>query len=285
MPLESAQYINSLNAAYPVNTDPISDGDNHIRLIKAAIKATFPNITGAVNATQAELNSLAGLTTPLADQLASKASKTITITSNNGITGGGTLEADRTIGLTGNALQLHQLTGVGYIAKTSSGYSVRTLEAGTGLTLTHPAGDAGNTQLTLNLASDTEGIDGVLATKVMTPAATKAAISNQVVIPTVNIAAGVAAIGAGAVGSMVFAYCASTLSYGNTVAGSALYPTSALYAVTSGAADNFLTLGTSGALSGTWRCLGQQTPLGSASLSTNGTALQGKGATLFVRIA
>jgi microcystin-dependent protein len=56
MPLESAPYINSLNAANPVSTDSVAQADDHIRLIKSAIKATFPNITGPVTATESALN-------------------------------------------------------------------------------------------------------------------------------------------------------------------------------------------------------------------------------------
>jgi microcystin-dependent protein len=56
MALETASFINQLNAANPQSTDSVSQADDHIRLIKSAIKATFPNITGAVTRTQAELN-------------------------------------------------------------------------------------------------------------------------------------------------------------------------------------------------------------------------------------
>lgn len=42
MPVESASFIQNLNATYPTATDDITQGDNHIRLIKAALKATFP---------------------------------------------------------------------------------------------------------------------------------------------------------------------------------------------------------------------------------------------------
>ena len=61
MPLESGTYISDLVVTNPVgNTDFKSEGDNHLRLIKSVILNTFPSITGAMNATQAELNSLAG---------------------------------------------------------------------------------------------------------------------------------------------------------------------------------------------------------------------------------
>jgi microcystin-dependent protein len=57
MPLETAQFIHQLDAANPLGSDPIAAGDDHLRLIKAAIKATFPNITGPVTATQSTINS------------------------------------------------------------------------------------------------------------------------------------------------------------------------------------------------------------------------------------
>ena len=56
MGLESATYINGLVETNPTSSDNANQGDNHLRLIKAAVKATFPNITGPVTATQATLN-------------------------------------------------------------------------------------------------------------------------------------------------------------------------------------------------------------------------------------
>lgn len=69
MGLETGTYINSLNAANPLGTDAKSAGDDHIRLLKATIKATFPNITGAVTPTQVELNHVAGVTSAIQSQL------------------------------------------------------------------------------------------------------------------------------------------------------------------------------------------------------------------------
>lgn len=43
MGLESATYISDLNTAYPEGGDLQAQGDDHIRLVKAAIKATFPD--------------------------------------------------------------------------------------------------------------------------------------------------------------------------------------------------------------------------------------------------
>lgn len=67
MALETASYINGLVATNPTATDTVAQADDHIRLIKAAIKATFPNVTGAITATQAEVNTLDGFTGTVTD--------------------------------------------------------------------------------------------------------------------------------------------------------------------------------------------------------------------------
>lgn len=62
MGLESATYIHQLNPANPVGAvDPKAQGDDHIRMVKSTLQATFPNITGAMTVTQANLNQWAGL--------------------------------------------------------------------------------------------------------------------------------------------------------------------------------------------------------------------------------
>lgn len=57
MALETATYINQLVQTNPLGSDPLADADGHLRLIKSTLKTTFPNITGAVTSTQAQLNS------------------------------------------------------------------------------------------------------------------------------------------------------------------------------------------------------------------------------------
>lgn len=57
MALETGSYIDSLVTANPAATDALSQADDHLRLIKSTLKATFPNLTGAVTATQSDLNS------------------------------------------------------------------------------------------------------------------------------------------------------------------------------------------------------------------------------------
>lgn len=56
MALESATYINGLVATNPLGSDPLSDADGHLRLIKSVLKTTFPNIAGPVNLTHTQLN-------------------------------------------------------------------------------------------------------------------------------------------------------------------------------------------------------------------------------------
>jgi hypothetical protein len=63
MGLEAATYISGLNVSNPVHaTDNVGEGDDHIRLIKSTLLNTFPNITGAMNASHTELNNLVGVT-------------------------------------------------------------------------------------------------------------------------------------------------------------------------------------------------------------------------------
>lgn len=58
MALETGSFISDLNSSNPQSSDSVSQADDHIRLIKATIKATFPNVTGAVTKTQAQINDL-----------------------------------------------------------------------------------------------------------------------------------------------------------------------------------------------------------------------------------
>jgi len=49
MTVESASFISGLNASYPPGSDSISEGDDHLRLIKTVLKATLPNADEAIN--------------------------------------------------------------------------------------------------------------------------------------------------------------------------------------------------------------------------------------------
>lgn len=73
MALETATYISDLVSSNPTSSDGLSQGDDHLRLLKSTLKATFPNISGVVTPTQAELNYVDGVTSPLQSQLDAKA--------------------------------------------------------------------------------------------------------------------------------------------------------------------------------------------------------------------
>ena len=57
MTVESAPYVADLVSTNPSSTDFIYEGDDHLRLIKAAVKASFPNVSGAVTLTHTAINS------------------------------------------------------------------------------------------------------------------------------------------------------------------------------------------------------------------------------------
>ena len=95
MGLETGTYIDSLNSSNPTAGDAVSEGDDHLRLIKSTVKATFPNLSGAVTSTQAELNLLDGVTANTTELNyvdittlgTTQASKAVTADANKDITG------------------------------------------------------------------------------------------------------------------------------------------------------------------------------------------------------
>jgi len=56
MPLETGTYIDSLVATNPETTDPLSQADDHLQLIKSTLKATFPYLTGAISDSHTTIN-------------------------------------------------------------------------------------------------------------------------------------------------------------------------------------------------------------------------------------
>lgn len=76
------------------------------------------------------------------------------ITTTNGITGGGNLTQNRTIGLTGNPLSLFNLSTNGFVARTATGtVNARTLTEGTGITITNGNGVSGNPTVAVDATS------------------------------------------------------------------------------------------------------------------------------------
>jgi len=103
MALETGTYINSLVASNPVSTDGIAQADDHMRLIKSTVKATFPNITGAVTADHTEINVLDGITSSTAELniLDGVTSTTAELNILDGVTAT-TTEINYLSGITGN---------------------------------------------------------------------------------------------------------------------------------------------------------------------------------------
>ena len=64
MGLETATYISQLVDTNPTTSDPVSQGDDHLRLIKSVLQDQFTTLgAAAVTTTAAELNLLDGKTT------------------------------------------------------------------------------------------------------------------------------------------------------------------------------------------------------------------------------
>jgi hypothetical protein len=110
MGLETGTYIDSLNSSNPAAGDPVNEGDDHIRLVKSTVKATFPNISGAVTSTHTELNLLDGVTANTTELNyvdittlgTAQASKAVTADANVDITGVRNLTCSGTITIGSN---------------------------------------------------------------------------------------------------------------------------------------------------------------------------------------
>lgn len=145
MGLESATYISGLNASNPVHiSDNVSEGDDHIRLIKSTLLNTFPNLAGAVTPSHSELNHLAGVT---------------------GVTGSGKLVLDTAPTITG-AIVADFFQGDGSLI---SNLSAGNLASGVVAQARLPAASDAAAGI-IELATSAETIAGVLSDRAVTPA-------------------------------------------------------------------------------------------------------------------
>jgi hypothetical protein len=145
MGLEVGNTIEQLNRSWPLPSDVVSQGDDHLVLIKTVLKATFPGAGGQgfntpIIATEQELNYLTGLRGNVQDQL--------------DLIGGGVVEnlfAPRgTVMLFINAAPPN-----GWTQRTNSdGYMLRIVADGTGGT---KAGDKDGFNIPLEHAHTTTG--------------------------------------------------------------------------------------------------------------------------------
>ena len=103
MTIETVTFISSLNALYPAASDLKSEGDDHIRNIKTAVKGSFPNVSGVVSATNAELSFVTGVTSAIQTQMNAKAPL-------NGVGTSGTWPISITGSVTGSSTSAATLT-------------------------------------------------------------------------------------------------------------------------------------------------------------------------------
>ena len=86
MALEAATHIHELNAANPASTDALAQADDHFRLIKGTLKATFPNVTGAITATHTQIDAAATQAATLSGITASSAELNVLAGISTGLT-------------------------------------------------------------------------------------------------------------------------------------------------------------------------------------------------------
>ena len=95
MGVETATFISQLSATNPLGTDPISEGDDQIRLVKDVLQNQFTTLgAAAVTTTAGELNILDGVTATYAELNyndittlgTSEASKVVTADANGDVT-------------------------------------------------------------------------------------------------------------------------------------------------------------------------------------------------------
>lgn len=130
MGLEIGSYISALVSTNPIGaTDPKSQGDDHIRFIKAKLLETFPNVTGAVTATHTQLNFTVGATQGLATLSISLASA-ITLLGEMGTLSASVTSSDMT-GTIRNP-RISQVTADKLVGGTlTKGYATTPYNAGT----------------------------------------------------------------------------------------------------------------------------------------------------------
>lgn len=92
MTVETATYLDDLVATNPADSDPVSEGAAHLRLLKEVLQATFPGVTGAVTATHTEINATEGRLDTLESNRARKDiaetfASNVSVTGNVAVTG------------------------------------------------------------------------------------------------------------------------------------------------------------------------------------------------------
>lgn len=100
MALETATFINGLVSTNPTSSDNVGEGDNHLRLIKSTLLATFPAVTGAMTKSHTQLNSAVDL---VEAATSANTASAIVRRDASGNFSAGTITASLTGNVTGNA--------------------------------------------------------------------------------------------------------------------------------------------------------------------------------------
>lgn len=99
MPIEVAPFVASLEPLNPPNSDPVQQGADQIRLVKNALKSTFPNANAAYTVDPATLNAMPGnrARKDIADTFAARMTFTVGADAASFRRGGGEIEPIGTI--------------------------------------------------------------------------------------------------------------------------------------------------------------------------------------------
>jgi len=122
MALESVTHISDLNASNPTTGDGLTEGDDHIRNIKTALKTDLPNINGVVSASDEDLSACENFQETISattSEVSIATGKTLNIVDDGaGLEFGGTAltstvaELNKLDGFTGDAGDLNVISGI-----------------------------------------------------------------------------------------------------------------------------------------------------------------------------
>ena len=160
MALETATYINGLVATNPTSSDNVGEGDNHLRLIKSTLLATFPNVTGAMTKSHTQLNASVADT-----EAATNANTASTIVKRDasGNFSAGTITASLAGNVTGNVTGnvVGNVTGAvtGNATTASAWATARTISLGGDLSGSVSIDGGSNVTLTASVANDSHTHD------------------------------------------------------------------------------------------------------------------------------